>query len=98
MITTEQIKSIQTIVNPQLTLLLRIKKDYHQNKWTTQFNSLVSETKEKLIWDIENYLLNPIETIAPLTRTFSKEDEPVKHEISRKVFELFKTFNEEYND
>ena len=92
--TSEQESFINAIVASQVSLLIEVKKKYHNSEWTPEFGELVSATKEKLIWDIENSLLNPVNTIAPTTRTFPPEEEDARHEIRRAVYALIQHFKE----
>lgn len=95
--TEEQLNHIDFSVNTQLRVLQLVKQQYHNNEWSIKFNELVNETKEKLIWDLENYLLLPDYTFNPITRNFRNEDFHLREEISLEVNRLFQIFREAQN-
>ena len=95
--TQEQLNHIDFSVNTQLRVLQLVKQQYHNNEWTNTFNELVHETKGKLIWDLENYLLLPDYTFNPITRNFRNEDDNLRVEIALEVNRLFQSFREIQN-
>lgn len=78
------------------SLYLSKKKDFN-NEWSEEFTSLFWESRNKLIWLIEDILLNPEISLNPLGRKFSPEDEHIRQEIKDYVVEAFKKFKQENN-
>lgn len=92
--TEEQLNHIDFSVNTQFRVLQLVKKQYHNNEWSNSFNELVNETKDKLIWDLENYFLLPTYSFNPITRNFRKEDDNLRLEIAIEVNRLFQIFSD----
>ena len=83
---TEKQKTVLSeIVNYQLYILDKIIKIDYKNEWTQELDELIRESIDILTWNVENSLLNPIETLVPLTRKFKKEDESVRKEIGETI-------------
>jgi hypothetical protein len=95
--TQEQLNNIDFSVNTQFRVLRRVKQQYHNDEWTSQFGELVNETKEKIIWDLENFFLLPVYSFNPLTRNFKEEDSPFRGEIAAEVNNRFQNFRQEQN-
>jgi hypothetical protein len=95
--TQEQINYLDFSVNIQFRVLLLVKSKIPGDEWTQAFNDIVDETKDKIIWDLENFLLLPTYTFKPLSRNFREEDIPIRQEIALEVNNRFQSFIQEQN-
>lgn len=96
--TEEQQEYLEFKVQAQLDLLVRVLHEQHQNQWSETFNANVEETRDKIIYDLENYFLEPTMTLNPLRRVFRGEDEDMRLEIATEVGRLFRIFRRRQND
>jgi hypothetical protein len=93
-----ELNYLEHSVELQLHVLRLISTQYNNDQLIDEFHEVVRETKEKIIWDLENYFLNPELTFNPLERTFKLEDEPIRIEIAEEVNTHFQNFLQELND
>ncbi|WP_181308986.1 hypothetical protein [Rufibacter sp. XAAS-G3-1] len=98
MITQEQENQIDFSTNQQFRILKDVKKLYHDNKWTEEFDALVNEVKSKIIWDLENLFFLEKYSFNPLKREFKDDSEAGRQQLSIKVKSRFTDFkNAEQN-
>jgi hypothetical protein len=96
--TQEELKYLNFTMETHFRVLRLVRKQYHNNEWTDEYNKLVIETKDKMIWDLENFFLLPDYTFDPITRNFKDEDNEMRQAIAKEVNNNFKHFRQEQND
>jgi hypothetical protein len=93
--TQEELKYLNFTMETHFRVLRLVRKQYHNNEWIEEYNKLVIETKDKMIWDFENFFLLPDYTFDPITRNFKDEDNEMRQAIAKEVNNNFKHFRQE---
>lgn len=92
--TQEQASVMKRRIDDNFYSLNLSKKEYFNNEWSEEFKSLFWDSRDKLIYLIEDILLNPEISINPLYRKFNPKDEHTRQEIKDFVSEEFIRFKE----
>jgi hypothetical protein len=89
-------KENQEFINSSLKIafliLEKVKDGMSDNQRNHEFYKLVQETKEVVIYEAENFLIEPTFEIKPLKRFFKPEDEPLRKQIRKEVSKRFDEF------
>lgn len=95
--TQEQLNFIDFFINHTFQILLGVQKDVFNNEQNDEFKKIVVKTQNRVISDLENWLLRPKFIIKPLAYNFTEETNPIRQEIKIEVKSRFQNFKEEQN-
>ena len=87
--TTEEIDFIKSFTKIHLNTFSRVKEELYKNEWSPACERLFIETRNGIAYIAENILLKPQMNFSPLTRTFKKEQEPIRQEIDNLIRQIF---------
>lgn len=80
------------ISDMQISVLREVLEKIYSGIWSDIFDQHYTESRDRIIFDLEEYVLKPERHLTPISRIFKDEDAPVRQEIKGLVTELFHAF------